>query len=50
MAKLDPDVIAAIQRQGPKLVKRDLDKEFKETKSEINVEVNTQFPTEDQFR
>ena len=35
MVKLEPDVIAAIQRQGPKLVKRDLDKEFKKKFDEV---------------
>ena len=35
MAKLDPDVIAAIQRQTPKLVKKDLDKEFRKKFDEV---------------
>ena len=43
MAKLDPDVIAAIQRQGPKLVKRDLDKEFKEKFDEVKNKMIKEF-------
>ena len=43
MAKLDPDVIAAIQKQGPKLVKRDLDKEFKEKFDEVKNKMIKEF-------
>ena len=43
MAKLEPDVIAAIQRQGPKLVKRDLDKEFKKKFDEVKEKMIKEF-------
>tara|TARA_Y100000593_G_scaffold36717_1_gene71278 strand:- start:1546 stop:2136 length:591 start_codon:yes stop_codon:yes gene_type:complete len=43
MAKLDPDVIAAIQRQTPKLVKKDLDKEFRKKFDEVKKRMIKEF-------
>ena len=43
MAKLEPDVVAAIQRQTPKLVKQDLTKEFKKKFDDVKKEMIKEF-------
>tara|TARA_Y100001963_G_C6789067_1_gene454512 strand:+ start:3363 stop:3953 length:591 start_codon:yes stop_codon:yes gene_type:complete len=43
MAKLEPDVISAIQRQTPKVVKKDLDKEFRKKFDEVKKRMIKEF-------
>ena len=43
MAKLEPDVISAIQRQTPKVVRKDLDKEFRKKFDEVKKRMIKEF-------